>query len=57
MEALDISIENCLGTSEIEQNDEDKGVVIEEQIIYEDLADPGPENTEPIYEEALIPDV
>ena len=57
MEALDISIKNRLGTAAIDENDDDDGVCIEEPTIYEDLADPDPANTEPIEEEALMPDV
>ena len=57
MEALDCSINNCLGTAAIEGNDEYEGVFIEEPMIHEYLADPDTQNTEPIKEEALIPDL
>ena len=57
MEALYLSITNCLGIEAIEENDEDKGVFIEEMMIYKDLADPDPANTKPIEEEALMPDI
>ena len=56
MEALDLSIKNCLGTASIKENDEDEGVFIEETVMYEELNDYDAENTEPIEEEALIPD-
>ena len=46
MEALYLSITNCLGIEAIEENDEDKGVFIEEMMIYKDLADPDPANAE-----------
>ena len=55
METLDISINNCLGTAAIEENDEDEGLFIEEPMVYEDLSDPNISNAEPIEEEALIP--
>ena len=57
MEALDISINNCLRILATEENDEHEGVFIEEPMIYEDLANHDPENEEPIEKEALMPDV
>ena len=57
MESLDLSIKNCLRTESTKKNDEDEEVFIEETMIYEDLNYPDPENTEPIEEEELIPDV
>ena len=57
MEALNHSIKSLLVTAEIEDNEEYEGFFIEELIVYEDLADPGPANVEPIEEEMLILDV
>ena len=57
MKVLYLSINNRLGTAEIEEKDEYEGLFIEETMIYEYLADPDPTNAEPIGEEALMTDV